>query len=70
VDKDYRLEGPSEPRTAVEKLIRALSGEKHDFAHSSADTLKGQVQRVFNGFETFNDPRGIYARMPFDVILR
>ncbi|NTV74656.1 MAG: signal peptide peptidase SppA [Holophaga sp.] len=70
IESDYRLEGPTEPRTAVEKLLKALSGGKRQFTRSSADTLQGQVQHVISGLEAFSDPRGIYARMPYDLTIR
>ncbi len=70
VESDYRLEGPAEPRTAVEKVLKALGGGKRQYTRSSADSLQGQVRHVISGLEAFTDPRGIYARMPYDLAIR
>jgi len=70
VEKDYRLEGPAEPRTAVEKIMRALSGGKRNYTRSQADPVKAQVQQVLRGLESFGSAQGIYARMPYDVVIR
>ena len=70
IEKDYRLEGPAEPRTAVEKIMRALGGSKRNFTRSQADPIKGQVQQVIRGLESFGSAQGIYARMPYDLVIR
>ena len=70
VEGNFRLEGPSEPRTPLEKMLHALGGGKKNYTQSQADLLKSQLQQVLGGFETFNDPRGLYARMPYDLNLR
>ena len=70
VEKDYRLEGPAEPRTAVEKLLHALGGSKRNFTRSQADPIKGQVEQVIHGLEAFGSAQGIYARLPYDLVIR
>jgi protease-4 len=70
VEKDYRLEGPSEPRSPLEKLMGVLGGGKHNYSQSRGDTFKGRLQRVLNEVDAFNDPNGIYARLPYDLTIR
>jgi len=53
-----------------EMLNEALAGKRHEQASSSAIELL--VQRTRQQLETltrYNDPRGVYARMPFDLAI-
>jgi protease-4 len=70
IERDFRLEGPAEPRSPLEKLLHALGGGKPSFTHSEADAVKEQLRRVLAGLEGFNDPSGVYARMPYDLAIR
>ncbi len=70
VENDYRLEGPSEPKTPVEKLLEALGGGRKNYTRGRADAVKSRFLHVLGELDAFNDPSGVYARMPFDLNLR
>lgn len=70
VEKDYRLEGPGEPKSALEKMLEALGSGRPSYTRSAAGGVQQELKRVWNGFEALNDPQGLYARMPYDLDLR
>jgi len=73
IEGDYRVDAPSEPRTAVEKILKALGGDKPTQGRTrvgAAQDLRQQVETAFDSLNTLTDPRGIYARMPFELNLR
>jgi protease-4 len=73
IEGDYHVDAPNEPRTTVEKLLKALGGDKPSQSRSragAAQDLRLQVESAFESLNTLTDPRGIYARMPFDLNLR
>jgi protease-4 len=73
IEGDYRVDSPGEPRTAVEKILKLLGGDKAPTSRSTAgpvDALVNQFQLTLGTLRSFNDPQGVYARMPFDLVLR
>jgi protease-4 len=73
IEGDFRLDGPSEPRSMVERLFRMLNGsDDHGFSESTgpAAELRSRFEQVLGSLQSLNDPRGVYARMPFDLNLR
>jgi protease-4 len=74
IEGDYRVDSPGEPRSTLERLLRMLS-DGEDRGYSLARTgpaadLRGRLERVLDQLGACNDPRGVYARMPFDLDLR
>jgi protease-4 len=71
---DYQVEGPVEPPTPVERLLKLLGGsEGGGFSQSRLGPereLMGALVRILAPLRALNDPDGIYARMPFDLDLR
>ena len=73
VEGDYRVDAPGEPKSAVEKLMKLLGGDKSPYSRSMAgpaDAVRQELQRVLGSVQALNDPQGVYARMPFDLNLR
>ena len=73
IEGDYHVDAPGEPRSTVEKFMKLLGGDKSPYSRSMAgpaDHVRQELQRVLGSIEALNDPRGVYARMPFDLSLR
>jgi protease-4 len=73
IEGEYRVDSPGEPKTTVEKLLKLLAGDKAPYSRSQAgpaDALIDQFQLTLGTLRSLNDPQGIYARMPFDLVLR
>jgi protease-4 len=73
IENDYRVDGPQEPKSPVEKLLKLLGGDKAPFSRSQAgpaDLLRTQLQQALGTVQALNDPQGVYARMPFELGLR
>jgi len=73
IEGDYRVDGPSEPRSLAERLFRLLNGsDERGFSESKgpAAELRGRFEQVLGSLQALNDPRGVYARMPFELNLR
>jgi len=60
--------------SSIEAAISRLmsSGDDHGLSESrgAAAELRGWFEQVQGGIQALNDPRGIYARMPYDLNLR
>ncbi len=74
IEGDYHVDSPGEPRSTVERLLRML-GDSEERAYSQAGTdplaqLGDRLGQVLAAVQTLNDPRGVYARLPFDLNLR
>ena len=71
VENDYRLDEP-EPGSPVEKLMRMVGGRTgRKMARTGlGDQLKASFERQIQLLNSFNDPRAVYARMPFDLDVR
>ena len=73
IEGDYRLDSPPEPKSPLEKILKLLGDEKPSIGRSkagAAEDLRNQVEQALGTFKALNDPRGVYARMPFDLTLR
>jgi protease-4 len=73
IESNFRIDGPGEPKSPIEKILKSLSGEKPGMARAKAgpaQELRGQVEQALGTLLALNDPRGVYARMPFDLALR
>jgi protease-4 len=72
IENDYRVDNPEAPKEPIERLLKALNkGEKRRLVKQGpVDELKAQLERSFVMLQSLNDPRGVYARMPFDLNLR
>jgi protease-4 len=73
IEGDYRVDGPGESHSLVERMLRLMSsGDDHGLSESrgAAAELRGWFEQVQGGIQALNDPRGIYARMPYDLNLR
>lgn len=73
IDGDYSINMFTEPRTPLDDIVGLLSDEDDALSESKG----GVFEEVYSYFASFldnvqalNDPRGIYARMPFDAHFR
>ena len=72
VEDDYRMDTPFPAPSALEKAMKFLarkSGRKVVRA-GLGDQLKAEWERQIQGLNALNDPRAVYARMPFDMAIR
>ncbi len=73
VGSDYRLEEFPRKKELAEALAEAFE-KMNPGAGSGAKTLAGRVSarltEELKSLETFNDPQGLYARLPLDLRLR
>ncbi|MCE1228955.1 MAG: signal peptide peptidase SppA [Firmicutes bacterium] len=72
IENDYRVDAPEAPKDPIEKLMNALGkGEKRRLVKAGpVDDLKAQFERTWDRLQAMNDPRGVYARMPFDLEIK
>ena len=74
VETDYRVDAPLEPLGLVERMLRLLNdGEDHGFSRSGggpAEELRLRFDQALGRVQALTDPRGVYARMPFDLDFR
>jgi protease IV len=70
VGGDYRMDMPEGRKSFAEQLAESLKDESRPKARSAVDVLMGDVQRQVDILRSLNDPRGVYARMPFELALR
>ncbi len=72
IEGDYKVDVPEAPKDPIEKFMKALGkGEKRKLVKQGpVDELKAQFEQTLGTLRSLNDPRGIYARMPYDVNLR
>ena len=72
IENDFKVDVPEAPKDPIEKFLKALGkGEKRKLVKlGPVDELKAQFEQTLNTLQSLNDPRGVYARMPFDVNLR
>jgi hypothetical protein len=67
------VDGPGEPRSLAERLLRLLnSSEDHGLSESRgpAAELRGRFEQALGSVQALNDPRGVYARMPYELNFR
>ena len=57
----------------MEKFLKLLGADKSPYSRATAgpvEDVRLEFQRVLGTVQALNDPRGVYARMPFDLSLR
>jgi hypothetical protein len=67
------VDGPGEPRSLAERLFRLLNSSEErglSQARGPAAELRGRLEQALSGLQALNDPRGVYARMSYDLNLR
>lgn len=74
VQTDYRVDMPPQARTPMERIVEALSGERHKQANTHIGPMN-QVQReleqVTHALSLLgNNPQGVYMLMPYQVNIR
>ena len=77
IEHDYRVDSPLEPRTTLDRLLRFVGGGDDQGVGLTSSSLGGpaaelraRYEQLLGTVEALNDPRGIYARMPFDLNIR
>ncbi len=72
IEKDYRVDRTGHAKDPMEKLLALFNKEGHKKLVNSgpAHELKTQFDRTLNRLQSLNDPRGVYARMPYDLDLK
>jgi protease-4 len=74
IEGSYRVDAPLEPRSTLDRLLRLMGGGDDRGASETltgpAAELRGRFQQLLGTIQALNDPRGVYARMPFDVNIR
>lgn len=69
---DYYVTGPEREADPIKEILRSIGqGKPRKLARSGpvdalAESFRAQLERL----SALNDPRGIYARMPFDIELK
>lgn len=70
IEGNYRIDAPEPPKRGLEKVLSLLGDkDKRKLARSQGlvGEVKGEFERLFRTLSSLNDPRGVYARMPFDL---
>jgi protease IV len=72
IEGDYRVDAPEPARTAVEKFMKIVEGRggRKVVQTGLGDQLKASLERQIQFLNSLNDPRAVYARMPFDLTIR
>jgi protease-4 len=70
VGGDYWMDLPKAPKPFFEQLMESMNEKPQRRSHSAVDRLWGDMQRQVETLRSFNDPAGVYARMPFEVTVR
>ncbi len=72
IENDYKVDAPEAPKDPVEKFLKALgNNDKRKLVKQGPlDELKTQFEQTLDTLRSLNDPRGVYARMPYDLNLR
>ncbi|HWQ07671.1 MAG TPA: signal peptide peptidase SppA, partial [Holophaga sp.] len=72
VENDFRMDTPYPPPSTMEKVMKLLdrrSGRRVVRA-GLGDQLKAALEGQIRFLNSLNDPRAVYARMPFDLSVR
>ncbi|BDU68839.1 signal peptide peptidase SppA [Geothrix oryzae] len=70
-DGDYYLVGPEREQDTLKELLKSLGGKPRKLAKPGpVDALAGGLLRQVDLLTSLNDPRGVYARLPFDLDLK
>ena len=72
VENDYRMDAPFPAPSPVDKLMKILGrkGGRKVVRAGLGDQLKSSFEDQIQLLNSFNDPRAVYARMPFDMTVR
>ncbi len=72
IENDYRVDTPDPAKQGLEKVLSLLGDkDKRKLTRTGlAGDVKNEFDRVFRALSALNDPRGIYARMPMDLVIR
>jgi len=70
VGSDYEMDLPSGPKPFAQQLMESLNEEKKPRARSAVERLWGDVQQQVEVLRSFDDPTGVYARMPVELTIR
>jgi protease-4 len=71
--KDWELEEYPEVESWEEKLLKKVVGDRETQIYRPQDVLTQELLKVkseLNILQTLNDPRGVYARLPFNLHLK
>lgn len=72
LENDWKLDEYPKTRSLEQRILQKLAGAKASPAVSRTDPLTAQWQKFQQDLavlKTFNDPKGIYARLPFNFRL-
>ncbi len=70
---DYEVTHGGEPKTPLQKLLESLDENAHPRPVVKSGPLQqvvAQAQRGFDLLSSLNDPQGVYARMPMDLVMK
>lgn len=68
---NYELVSYQEKRPAVQQFLESLAGEKPDQSEAAVLLQRARILTdQFGKLAQLNDPKGVYARLPFDVETR
>ncbi|HEX4844929.1 MAG TPA: signal peptide peptidase SppA [Geothrix sp.] len=68
---DYQVVGPEHEPDALKEILKNLGGKSRKLAKPGpVDTLAGGLLRQLDVLTSLNDPRGVYARLPFEIELK
>lgn len=68
---DYQVVGPEHEPDALKEILKNLGGKPRKLAKPGpVDALTGGLLRQLDVLTSLNDPRGVYARLPFEIELK
>jgi protease-4 len=68
---DYQVVGPEHEPDALKEILKNLGGKPRKLAKPGpVDALAGGLLRQLDVLTSLNDPRGVYARLPFEIELK
>jgi protease IV len=73
IENDYQIDSPEPPWSNAEKLLRLMEGKngrKVVRTGGLGDQLTSAFEQQIQFLNSLNDPRAVYARMPFDLSIR
>jgi len=72
IEQDYRFDLPEAPVPPMERLLKLLTGaEKRKLINGGlGDQMRAGLERQLRLLNTFNDPQGVYALLPFEATIR
>ncbi|MCM2249171.1 MAG: signal peptide peptidase SppA [Geothrix sp.] len=68
---DYQVVGPEQEPDALKEILKNLGSKPRKLAKPGpVDALAGGLLRQLDVLTSLNDPRGVYARLPFEIELK